>query len=164
MEQQATEKLQIEIMRTDKDSLIEVEFKQAGHFYYYQLYIPDMTKDTRFAFTNKGSGKNIFLLDDIKIIAGTPTSFTQTISDVGYSTLYFNKPLVLPTGLIAHTIQEKDDQLYFNQTYNEGDILPPETGLILEGNKGSYILEEPMKTCEIYPENLLKGRYHNCYD
>ena len=63
-------------MRTGKDSLIEVEFKQAGHFYYYQLYIPDMTKDTRFAFTNKGSGKNIFLLDDIKIIAGTPTSFT----------------------------------------------------------------------------------------
>lgn len=150
-------KLQIEIMRTGKDSLIEVEFKQAGHFYYYQLYIPDMTKDTRFAFTNKGSGKNIFLLDDIKIIAGTPTSFTQTISDVGYSTLYFNKPLVLPTGLIAHTIQEKDDHLYYNQTYNEGDILPPETGLVLEGNKGSYVLEEPMQACEIYPENLLKG-------
>ena len=94
-------------MRTDKDSLIEVEFKQAGLFYYYQLYIPNMTEDTRFAFINKGSAKNIFLLDDIKIITGIPTSFTQTISDVGYSTLYFNRPLVMPQGLVAHTIMKR---------------------------------------------------------
>ncbi len=150
-------KLQIKIMRTDKDSLIEVEFKQAGLFYYYQLYIPNMTEDTRFAFINKGSAQNIFLLDDIKIITGIPTSFTQTISDVGYSTLYFNRPLVMPQGLVAHTIYEKNYQLYFNQTYNEGDILPPETGLVLQGSQGSYTLKEPMQACEIYPENLLKG-------
>ena len=150
-------KLQIKIMRTDKDSLIEVEFKQAGLFYYYQLYIPNMTEDTRFAFIKEGSAKNIFLLDDIKIITGIPTSFTQTISDVGYSTLYFNRPLVMPQGLVAHTIYEKNYQLYFNQTYNEGDILPPETGLVLQGSQGSYTLKEPMQACETYPQNLLKG-------
>jgi len=85
-------------------------------------------------------------------------SISVTISDIQYATLYYGTlNLQVPTGVVAWAGKAADGYFAATHTYNEGDIIPAGTAVVLQGNAATY--EFPISTASgtAPTENMLFG-------
>lgn len=97
-----------------------------------------------------------------KEIIPTTISTTYTplqISAVGYSTMYLDKDVTIPTNVEAYLATEVGDG-YIVMTQHRG-LLPKETGIILKGDEGKYAFMHSEATAVV--KSLLKGTLSNEY-
>ena len=64
------------------------------------------------------------------------TTLPVTISAAGYATLYAPVALTIPTGVTAYVATDKGE--YLTLTVIEGGVIPANTGVILNGDEGTY--------------------------
>lgn len=94
----------------------------------------------------------------------TPTTVSTTytplqISAAGYSTMYLDKDVTIPTTVEAYLATEVGNG-YIVMTQYRG-VLPRETGIILRGHEGKYAFMHSTTTTVV--ESLLKGTLSNEY-
>lgn len=94
----------------------------------------------------------------------TPTTISTAytplqISAVGYSTMYLDKDVTIPTNVEAYLATEVGDG-YIVMTQHRG-LLPKETGIILKGDEGKYAFMHSEATAVV--KSLLKGTLSNEY-
>ena len=97
-----------------------------------------------------------------KEIIPTTISTTYTplqISAVGYSTMYLDKDVTIPTNVEAYLATEVGDG-YIVMTQHRG-LLPKETGIILKGDEGKYAFMHSTTTAVV--ESLLEGTLSSEY-
>ena len=81
-----------------------------------------------------------------------------TISDAGYSTLYYGTlNLVVPEGVTASTYSYDGTKIKESKTYDAGDVIPAGTGVVLEANAGTYEFVETAEAGEADANNALRG-------
>jgi hypothetical protein len=81
-----------------------------------------------------------------------------TMGAVGYATLYYgDRALVVPEGVSAHTMRVENDQLVWSKTYAAGATIPQATGVVLNGQQGSYTFKISQDEGEADAANMLKG-------
>ena len=89
-----------------------------------------------------------------------PENITLTISSVGYATLYYsNKNLVVPEGVVANTykLNTAGDNVEILKSFNPGDVIPKDCGVVLEGTEGTFEFVESKANVESLEGNLLYG-------
>jgi hypothetical protein len=83
------------------------------------------------------------------------------ISSVGYATFYDSKySYTIPTGVTAKTYALAEDGITLNESkvYGEGEVLPADEAVVLEGAQGTYTFDYAPATEEVKDENnVLKG-------
>lgn len=84
------------------------------------------------------------------------TTLPIKISSVGYATLYSPVALTIPSGITAYKAVEDGVQLTLESIGSEGDVIPANTGVILEGSEGSYDFDITT-TEETVTGNVLTG-------
>ncbi len=81
-----------------------------------------------------------------------------TISDAGYSTLYYGTlNLVVPEGVTASTYSYDDTKIKESKTYDAGDVIPAGEAVVLEANAGDYDFVETAEAGEADAYNALRG-------
>ena len=86
------------------------------------------------------------------------TTIPVTISSVGYSTLYYGTlNLQVPAGVTASTYSYADSKIQVSKTYNEGEVIPAGTGVVLEANAGTYDFVVTTEAGEADANNALRG-------
>ena len=89
-----------------------------------------------------------------------PENITLTISSVGYATLYYSdKNLVVPEGVVANTykLNTAGDNVEILKSFNPGDVIPKDCGVVLEGTEGKFEFVESKANVESLEGNLLYG-------
>ena len=81
------------------------------------------------------------------------TSLPVAVSAAGYATLYAPVALTLPAELTAYTVSVSGDWATLEQI--EGNVIPANTGVVLEGAEGSYNLTVGGDAEEIEGNSLL---------
>ena len=76
-----------------------------------------------------------------------------------YRTFYADYPAVVPMLVKAGIVKEEDGELVVDYIYNEGDVIPANTGVILKGNclGNAYVMEEGTTDATSPEGNLLHG-------
>ena len=88
----------------------------------------------------------------------TPVAVPVTISSVGYSTLYYGMlNLVVPEGVIAYTYSYADSKIEESKIYNEGEVIPAGTGVVLEASEGDYYFVVTTEAGVGDSDNALRG-------
>ena len=64
---------------------------------------------------------------------------------------------VIPKGVIARTYKIVDNVLSVSKTYQENDVLPSGTAVVLEAEEGNYLFSETTKEGEGDAFNALRG-------
>ena len=110
-------------------------------------------------------GKDVF--DALQSYCNEITRLAQTGRFVDfakneYSTFYADYPAVVPMLVKAGIVKEQNGELVVDYIYNEGDVIPANTGVILKGNcmGNAYVMEKAATdaTSATSPEgNLLHG-------
>lgn len=110
-------------------------------------------------------GKDVF--DALQSYCNEITRLAQTGRFVDfarneYSTFYADYPAVVPMLVKAGIVKEQNGELVVDYIYNEGDVIPANTGVILKGNcmGNAYVMEKAATdaTSAASPEgNLLHG-------
>ena len=110
-------------------------------------------------------GKDVF--DALQSYCNEITRLAQTGRFVDfakneYSTFYADYPAVVPMLVKAGIVKEQNGELVVDYIYNEGDVIPANTGVILKGNcmGNAYVMEKATTdaTSATSPEgNLLHG-------
>ena len=108
------------------------------------------------------AGSNGKVLDWIYIVRlGDVPTFDVNISSVGYATFYDSKySYTIPTGVTAKTYALAEDGITLNESkvYGEGEVLPADEAVVLEGAQGTYTFDYAPATEEVKDENnVLKG-------
>lgn len=108
------------------------------------------------------AGSNGKVLDWIYIVRlGDVPTFDVNISSVGYATFYDSKySYTIPTGVTAKTYALTEDGITLNESkvYGEGEVLPADEAVVLEGAQGTYTFDYAPATEEVKDENnVLKG-------
>ena len=114
--------------------------------------------DPRFACYASGQ-KSVSIYKEI-----TPTTISTTytplpISAAGYSTMYLDKDVTIPTTVEAYLATEVGNG-YIVMTQYRG-VLPRETGVILKGDEGKYAFLHSTTTAVV--ESLLEGTLSSEY-
>lgn len=74
------------------------------------------------------------------------SSMNITVSAVGYSTFYYNKPWVMPEGMEGYVAYDKHNNetggndFIFNKVFDAGEIVAWEQPLVLKANPGTYTI------------------------
>lgn len=84
-------------------------------------------------------------------------SLDVAISSAGYSTLYYDLPLVVPEGIEAAIVSVSDEQLNIDYCYPAGSVIPAETGVLLRGEEGRYVFTLTDEDGTTYAGNQLRG-------
>lgn len=84
-------------------------------------------------------------------------SLDVAISSAGYSTLYYDLPLVVPEGIEAAIVSVSDEQLNIDYCYPAGSVIPAETGVLLRGEEGRYVFNLTDEDGTTYAGNQLRG-------
>ena len=84
-------------------------------------------------------------------------SLDVAISSAGYSTLYYDLPLVVPEGIEAAIVSVSDEQLNIDYCYPAGSVIPAETGVLLHGAEGRYVFTLTDEDGTTYAGNQLRG-------
>lgn len=63
---------------------------------------------------------------------------TVTMTGAGYGTLYYDENLVVPSGIRGAAVVLNGNQLDINYCYDEGDIIPAYTAVLLKADEGVY--------------------------
>lgn len=75
-----------------------------------------------------------------------------------YLTAYSDNALIVPTGVKAAVVLANGDGIRSDYRYNSGDVIPAETGILLQAGKGNSFNLPTTETTEAAPEdNLLHG-------
>ena len=107
--------------------------------YKVTITVPTGTPSLNITFTNSKSGNS--RLDDIELTAAqvAPTSVSVTIGETGYATLYYSdRALTVPAGVKGYTCSLADGSFKMNEAFAEGQTIPAGTGVLLNGNPGTY--------------------------
>ena len=76
-----------------------------------------------------------------------------------YRTFYADYPAVVPMLVKAGIVKEQNGELVVDYIYNEGDVIPANTGVILKGNclGNAYVMEQGSTDATSPEGNLLHG-------
>ena len=76
-----------------------------------------------------------------------------------YCTFYADYPAVVPMLVKAGIVKEQNGELVVDYIYNEGDVIPANTGVILKGNclGNAYVMEQGTTDATSPEGNLLHG-------
>ncbi|RRD80219.1 hypothetical protein EII14_03430 [Alloprevotella sp. OH1205_COT-284] len=100
---------------------------------------------------------NRFFLDDVVVTEIVPT-LPFTITDAGYSTFFTDKAYVMPQGVIGNTVTLEGENIVLTPHFREGDRVPPQTPLLLQGKQGTYAAAITQEEVPLFTEkNDLKG-------
>ena len=79
--------------------------------------------------------------------------------DYDYLTFYADYPAVVPMLVKAGIVKEENGELVVDYIYNEGDVIPANTGVILKGNcrGNAYVMKEGTTDATSPEGNLLHG-------
>lgn len=87
-----------------------------------------------------------------------PTSVSVTIGETGYATLYYSKlALTVPAGVKGYTCSLADGSFKMNEAFAEGQTIPAGTGVLLNGNPGTYTFNISSEAGTPVADNWLKG-------
>ena len=87
-----------------------------------------------------------------------PTSVSVTIGETGYATLYYSSlALTVPAGVKGYTCSLSDGSFKMNEAFAEGQTIPAGTGVLLNGNPGTYTFNVSSEAGTPVADNWLKG-------
>lgn len=87
-----------------------------------------------------------------------PTSVSVTIGETGYATLYYSSlALTVPAGVKGYTCSLAGGSFNMDEAFAEGKIIPAGTGVLLNGNPGTYTFNVSSETGTPVADNWLKG-------
>lgn len=94
----------------------------------------------------------------VRPIEPTENTVSIDISAAKRATFYYGKKsFVIPKGVIARTYKIVDNVLSVSKTYQENDVLPSGTAVVLEAEEGNYLFKETTKEGEGDALNALRG-------
>ena len=102
-----------------------------------------------------GAAEGNASLWSVEEIAKSEICYKASISPVGYSTLYLNYPVAIPSGLSAYTTTQIGETT-MRLTEISG-VIPARTAVILQGEEGTYDFCYTETKEQINPNALLKG-------
>lgn len=108
------------------------------------------------------SAKEDLMIGSKVILTGTPydesefdyTEITSievpvSVSEDGYATFHYGGfALKVPAGVTATTYSYANNALTASKTYNEGDVIPAKTAVVLKGNAATYYFQGTTETGE----------------
>lgn len=87
-----------------------------------------------------------------------PTSVSVTIGETGYATLYYSKlALTVPEGVKGYTCRLAGGSFKMEEIFTEDKIIPAGTGVLLNGNPGTYTFNVSSEAGTPVDDNWLKG-------
>lgn len=90
--------------------------------------------------------------------AVAPTSVSVTIGETGYATLYYSSlALTVPAGVKGYTCSLAGGSFKMEEVFTEGKIIPAGTGVLLNGNPGTYTFNISSEAGTPVDDNWLKG-------
>ena len=90
--------------------------------------------------------------------AAAPTSVSVTIGETGYATLYYSdRALTVPAGVKGYTCSLAGGSFNMNEAFAEGQTIPAGTGVLLNGNPGTYTFNVSSEAGTPVADNWLKG-------
>ena len=94
----------------------------------------------------------------VRPIEPAENTISIDISSAKRATFYYGeKSFVIPKGVIARTYKIVDNVLSVSKTYQENDVLPSGTAVVLEAEEGNYLFKETTKEGEGDAFNALRG-------
>ena len=115
-----------------------------------------------YKFANNKEGK-VYLYKKVEGPASTQKTFDLTISDAGWATLYLDYAVTIPDGLSkVFYINSIVDDVAKGTTVT--GVIPPLTGVIIQGNAGTYQFRENSNSVEKPTDNLLTGTLEDITD
>ena len=105
----------------------------------------------------------VYLYKKVEGPASTQKTFDLTISDAGWATLYLDYAVTIPDGLSqVFYINSIVDDVAKGTTVT--GVIPPLTGVIIQGNAGTYQFKENSNSVEKPTDNLLTGTLEDIVD
>lgn len=105
----------------------------------------------------------VYLYKKVEGPASTQKAFDLTISDAGWATLYLDYAVTIPDGLSkVFYINSIVDDVAKGTTVT--GVIPPLTGVIIQGNAGTYQFWENSNNVEAPTDNLLTGTLEDITD
>ena len=103
------------------------------------------------------SGSGAMYLNSVEItwVEEEPESYTLTVTDAGYATLFLDFNAAIPADVKAYTVTAVNDG-YVTLTQVEG-VLPANTGVIVKANTGDYTFAYSKETPATVTGNFLLG-------
>ena len=96
--------------------------------------------------------------EPVRPVEPTENTVSIDISAAKRATFYYGKKsFVIPKGVIARTYKIVDNVLSVSKTYQENDVLPSGTAVVLEAEEGNYLFKETTKEGEGDALNALRG-------
>lgn len=90
--------------------------------------------------------------------AVAPTSVSVTIGETGYATLYYSSlALTVPAGVKGYACSLADGSFKMNEAFAEGQTIPAGTGVLLNGDPGTYTFNVSSEAGTPVADNWLKG-------
>lgn len=90
--------------------------------------------------------------------AVAPTSVSVTIGETGYATLYYSSlALTVPEGVKGYTCSLTGGSFKMEEIFTEDKIIPAGTGVLLNGNPGTYTFNVSSEAGTPVADNWLKG-------
>ena len=87
--------------------------------------------------------------EPVRPVEPTENTVSIDISAAKRATFYYGeKSFVIPKGVIARTYKIVDNVLSVSKTYQENDVLPSGTAVVLEAEEGNYLFKETTKEGE----------------
>lgn len=80
-----------------------------------------------------------------------------TIDNTGYSTLFTNHEILIPSGITAYTVNNATEHLVFGDKYKAYSILPANTPVLLKGKEGTYAYYITNTGAVKPSQNMLRG-------
>ena len=115
-----------------------------------------------YKFANNKESK-VYLYKKVEGPASTQKAFDLTINDAGWATLYLDYAVTIPDGLSkVFYINSIVDDVAKGTTVT--GVIPPLTGVIIQGNAGTYQFKENSSNVEAPTDNLLTGTLEDIAD
>lgn len=112
---------------------------------------------------NYPNEKKVYLYKKVEGPASTQKTFDLTINDAGWATLYLDYAVTIPDGLSkVFYINSIVDDVAKGTTVT--GVIPPLTGVIIQGNAGTYQFWENSNNVEAPTDNLLTGTLEDIDD
>lgn len=143
---------------TTTDVIVGKPAGEEDKTYKVTITVPTGTPSLNITFTNSKSGNS--RLDDIELTAAqvVPSPVSVTIGETGYATLYYSSlALTVPAGVKGYTCSLSDGSFKMNEAFAEGQTIPAGTGVLLNGNPGTYTFNVSSETSSAVADNWLKG-------
>ena len=144
-------------------------FINTGYWNDMDYYISDDgSTDNQYLVKGRGldyakfNAKEDLMVGSKVILTGTPNDMSEfnydeltsievpvSIVDREYATFYYGGfNLKVPAGVTATTYSYANNALTTSKTYNEGDVIPAKTAVVLKGNAATYYFQGTTETGE----------------